>query len=89
MVRYPPKGSSVPLLEGYRGYSAQLHWDHETGHWTGQIQGTEVRFSAGNYFAAVKLFESTADVLADQESTYNRSPPDAGIAPSNADQAGG
>lgn len=57
----------MPLVETASGYRAQLDWDHETGHWSGQIDGTEVRFTARNYFAAVRLFEETASILAEQD----------------------
>lgn len=51
----------------HAGYRTLLEWDAETGHWFGQIDGTEVRFSAGHYPDAVALFHSTAEVLYSQD----------------------
>lgn len=59
----------------HAGYRTLLEWDADTGHWFGQIDGTEVRFSAGHYPDAVALFHSTAEVLSSQDSpTPNADP---------------
>ena len=47
----------------HAGMRCNLEWDRDTEHWFGQIDGTEVRISAGHYPDAVELFRSTVDVL--------------------------
>lgn len=64
----------MPVLT-HAGYRTVLEWDPETEHWFGQIDGTEVRVSAGHYPDAVALFHSTAEVLHSQDSpTPNADP---------------
>lgn len=59
----------------HAGMRCNLEWDRDTEHWWGQIDGTEVRITAGHYPDACDLFRQTVEVLTDTARGPDADPP--------------